>query len=148
LEHVANPDAYLGECFRVLKSGGRLLLTTHGTFYDHACPNDFWRWTAAGLKVALQRRGFEPQRLMKITTNERAALYLLEKELDKRVRLFGWHSALYVSAIAPLKWIGARHRHLIADRCFSDRSVVEADAEDSEPLHPLYIIVASLAIKP
>ena len=30
LEHVENPSVYLSECFRLLKPGGNLLLTTHG----------------------------------------------------------------------------------------------------------------------
>ena len=45
LEHVENPTTYLGECYRVLKPNGRLLLTTHGLFEDHGCPYDYWRWT-------------------------------------------------------------------------------------------------------
>jgi len=50
LEHVAAPLTYLSECFRVLKKGGRLLLSTHGMYEDHGCPYDFQRWTADGLK--------------------------------------------------------------------------------------------------
>src|SRR5215831_1319230 len=30
LEHVRNPEIYLAECFRLLKPGGKLFLTTHG----------------------------------------------------------------------------------------------------------------------
>jgi SAM-dependent methyltransferase len=58
LEHVANPSTYLNECLRVLKPGGRLLLSTHGLMVYHPDPVDYWRWTGAGLSRALRSAGF------------------------------------------------------------------------------------------
>jgi SAM-dependent methyltransferase len=58
LEHVADPALYLGEAHRLLKPGGRLLLSTHGTFIYHPDPEDYWRWTVAGLTRALTGAGF------------------------------------------------------------------------------------------
>jgi 2-polyprenyl-3-methyl-5-hydroxy-6-metoxy-1,4-benzoquinol methylase len=84
LEHVLDPAFYLSECFRVLKPGGKLLVTTHGTFWDHACPHDYWRWTAYGLRQAVENAGFGVLATKKITTGIRAALYLLEQNLDLR----------------------------------------------------------------
>jgi len=49
LEHVPDPMATLKEIARVLKPGGRVLLSTHGTFIYHPHPTDFWRWTHDGL---------------------------------------------------------------------------------------------------
>ncbi|MFL5845929.1 MAG: FkbM family methyltransferase [Solirubrobacteraceae bacterium] len=59
LEHVAYPALYLAECERVLKPGGRLLLSTHGLMVYHPDPVDYWRWTCAGLQrqVALAGLG-------------------------------------------------------------------------------------------
>jgi len=54
LEHVEDPTSYLKECRRVLRSGGHLILTTHGCFEDHACPYDYWRWTARGLQGMIE----------------------------------------------------------------------------------------------
>jgi len=58
LEHVTDPGLYLAECHRVLKPGGRLLLSTHGLMVYHPDPVDFWRWTCAGLQRAVTDAGF------------------------------------------------------------------------------------------
>lgn len=58
LEHVGDPRLYLSECLRVLRPGGRLLLSTHGTFSYHPDPADYWRWTCAGLRREIDWAGF------------------------------------------------------------------------------------------
>lgn len=58
LEHVADPALYLAECFRLLRPGGRLLLSTHGMFIYHPDPIDYWRWTCAGLRHVVEEAGF------------------------------------------------------------------------------------------
>jgi len=50
LEHVDNPNLYLSEVKRLLKKDGTLILSTHGYWLYHPTPNDYWRWTSAGLK--------------------------------------------------------------------------------------------------
>jgi SAM-dependent methyltransferase len=59
LEHVWDIDTYLGEARRVLRKGGRLLLSTHGTWLYHPHPHDFRRWTAEGLLREIESRGFK-----------------------------------------------------------------------------------------
>jgi SAM-dependent methyltransferase len=59
LEHVENPSLYLSECTRVLRPGGRLLLSTHGIMVYHPDPDDYWRWTCAGLRRAVSDAGLE-----------------------------------------------------------------------------------------
>jgi len=59
LEHVKDVDQYMEECRRLLKPGGVLLLSTHGTWQFHASPYDYNRWTCMGLQYLIERSGFE-----------------------------------------------------------------------------------------
>ncbi len=59
LEHVDDPGLHLSECHRVLRPGGRLLLSTHGMMLYHPDPVDYWRWTCAGLRRIVEDAGFE-----------------------------------------------------------------------------------------
>jgi SAM-dependent methyltransferase len=59
LEHVSDPRTYLDECRRVLRPGGRMLLSTHGLMVYHPDPVDYWRWTRAGLERTIESAGFE-----------------------------------------------------------------------------------------
>lgn len=57
LEHVGDPVTYLRECERLLRPGGRMLLSTHGIFYFHPDPLDLWRWTCQGLERVVTDAG-------------------------------------------------------------------------------------------
>lgn len=57
LEHVWDTKAYLSECRRLLATGGRLLLSTHGTWLYHPHPTDFRRWTRDGLIREVESHG-------------------------------------------------------------------------------------------
>lgn len=58
LEHVRDLGRYFAEIRRVLKPGGRLLLSTHGTWLYHPHPEDHRRWTRQGLVAELEGFGF------------------------------------------------------------------------------------------
>ena len=83
LEHVAEPQKYLEDCFRMLKGPGILLLSTHGTFPDHSVPWDFQRWTTNGLRRDIEAAGFQVENIWKMTSGPRAALQLLELNFDR-----------------------------------------------------------------
>lgn len=59
LEHVAEPRAVLVELGRILRPGGRLLLTAPLSFGEHQQPFDFYRYTSFGLRHLLETSGFE-----------------------------------------------------------------------------------------
>jgi SAM-dependent methyltransferase len=50
---------YLGECRRVLRKGGLLLLSTHGMWIYHPHPTDVRRWTHWGLRFEIEQCSFE-----------------------------------------------------------------------------------------
>jgi SAM-dependent methyltransferase len=81
LEHVTDPGLYLAEAFRVLRPGGRMLVSTHGTFVYHPDPDDYWRWTSAGLRRAVVEAGFEVIRFEGIIGLIPTGLQLIEDAL-------------------------------------------------------------------
>lgn len=83
LEHCPSPAVYLNECRRVLKKGGKLLLSTHGLFEEHGSPNDYHRWTDEGLRRAIASAGFEVISMTRLTLGPRAALQLLQRSVEK-----------------------------------------------------------------
>jgi SAM-dependent methyltransferase len=65
LEHVADLDAYCAEIRRLLKPGGTLLLSTHGSWFYHP-PEDHRRWTRTGLALDLETRGLKVEETISI----------------------------------------------------------------------------------
>lgn len=59
LEHVFNPDEFLSEINRVLKTKGKLLLTVPFVWDEHEQPFDYARYSSFGLKSLLEKNGFE-----------------------------------------------------------------------------------------
>jgi SAM-dependent methyltransferase len=59
LEHVPDDAATLAELTRVLKPGGRLIVTVPFMFRYHPDPADFRRYTPSGLRALLERHGFD-----------------------------------------------------------------------------------------
>jgi SAM-dependent methyltransferase len=59
LEHVRDLRTYFLEARRVLRPGGSLLLSTHGTWLFHPHPEDHRRWTRQGLCAEIANHGFD-----------------------------------------------------------------------------------------
>jgi SAM-dependent methyltransferase len=50
LEHLPDPAAAVREFRRIVRPGGHVLASTHGTAVYHPSPADYWRWTKPGLE--------------------------------------------------------------------------------------------------
>lgn len=59
LEHVFNPDKFLTEINRVLKPGGKLLLTVPFVWDEHEQPYDYARYSSFGLTALLEKNGLK-----------------------------------------------------------------------------------------
>jgi len=140
-EHVADPQAYFAEIFRLTKPGGKAVITTHGTSEDHGLPYDFQRWTAEGLRRDLERAGFTNVCMDRVTVDFRAWLFALIcmliwlPPLPKRLariplRMF----TRIVFAFLPLI-------NRLADHYLPHQRVVPTEA----PNHRLYLILAACA---
>ncbi len=77
LEHVRNPFVVEKELWRVLKSGGTLILTTRFVFPIHDAPNDFWRFTKYGLGMIFER--WEIEELIAETSTLSTLAVLLQR---------------------------------------------------------------------
>lgn len=58
LEHLEDVEFYIGECSRLLRSGGTLIITAPMQWRHHEVPYDYWRFTKYGLTTLLEKHGF------------------------------------------------------------------------------------------
>lgn len=59
LEHAIDPLAMLKNTLRVLRPGCYALVTVPFVVHVHNHPSDYWRFTPEGLRVIMERAGFE-----------------------------------------------------------------------------------------
>lgn len=131
LEHVWDLDWYLGECRRLLKPDGLLMLSTHGTWLYHPHPTDFRRWTRDGLTAELEQRGF---RIVSVTgsvgplawTTQFRALAL--NHVLRRMPLVGGPMAALLCSIM--------HLRMIVEDAITPRNLQETNAA-------VYLVVAA-----
>lgn len=94
LEHVFNPDEFLGEINRVLKPGGKLLLTVPFVWDEHEQPYDYARYSSFGLHALLQKQGFKVLQHKKLAADAsilfqlgNAYLYKITQHLPRFMQL-------------------------------------------------------------
>jgi SAM-dependent methyltransferase len=83
-EHVFNPDEFLNETLRILKTGGMILLTMPFVWDEHEQPYDFARYSSFGIKSLLERHGFEIIEQRKSTDDIRVIFQMLNAFIYKK----------------------------------------------------------------
>jgi SAM-dependent methyltransferase len=58
MEHLAEPEIFLRETYRVLRKKGKIILTTPFMWGIHEAPHDYYRYTEYGLRYLLEKSGF------------------------------------------------------------------------------------------
>jgi SAM-dependent methyltransferase len=102
LEHVTDPARVVGELFRCLRPGGRLLLITPLEWEEHQQPHDYFRYTRYGLEYLAVRAGF-----VGVTVRPIGGFFrLLSRRLMNSVQFFSGPLALLpVIVFGPLALI-------------------------------------------
>jgi len=68
IEHIPDAEPAVEELFRVLKPGGKLLITVPFVWNEHGMPYDYLRYTSAGITHLLQKKGFKVKEVRKSST--------------------------------------------------------------------------------
>lgn len=94
LEHVFEPQKFLREIRRVIKPGGKLILTVPFIWPEHEMPHDSARYTTPGLQQLLSQAGFKIHEHYRVTTGGTAIMQLIVSMLSESWnhpnRLYRW----------------------------------------------------------
>lgn len=100
LEHVEDVNQYLMEIKRVLRPGGFVLLSTHGTWQYHASPYDYQRWTSMGLKTLMKKYNFEIKEFVPILGQLAVTSQLRLSFFDSFANMIGAAGKIILAPIA------------------------------------------------
>lgn len=110
VEHVSDPECAVQEMARVLKPGGVLYLQVPFVIGYHPGPEDYWRFTQAGIRRLVERSGLSCERV-DVAVGAGTGFYRILVEFIAGVfdRL---HNSLYIPSKAgaavlfyPFKWL-------------------------------------------
>ncbi len=128
LEHVFNPEDFVAELCRVLKPGGRLLLTVPFVWDEHEQPWDYARYSSFGLRALLERHGFKVLRQRKLLADASLLFQLAIAYLYKVLPARSGTASLLVCALlfSPLSLLGLLAGILLPnnDDLFLDQLVI------------------------
>jgi len=55
LEHISEPQRFIDELHRILKPGGKVLISCSSCFSFHECPDDYFHYTPYGLEILFKK---------------------------------------------------------------------------------------------
>jgi SAM-dependent methyltransferase len=134
LEHVFDPAPFLREIRRILRPGGRMLLSVPFIWDEHEQPWDYARYSSFGLRHLLKVTGFLIIEHHKLNADVRALIQLVNAYLFKVLQTSSPALNLMLCAIfmAPLTILGVLlHRLLPANPdLYLDQLVVVGKVDD------------------
>jgi SAM-dependent methyltransferase len=107
-EHVRDPDLFLSEISRVLRTDGLVLITAPFVWDEHEQPHDYTRYSSFGMTSILNRHGFEILELRKSVDDIRIVFQLLNAYIHKQTltRSKLANLLLTVLLMAPVNIVG------------------------------------------
>lgn len=103
LEHLQRPRQAMNEIYRVLTTGGTLLLTTPFQYQAHQRPFDFFRFTYDGLNLLTREAGFSDVTVLR-RGDSLAVLLNAFKVFARRWKRWRVDRPLEVAERAYMKW--------------------------------------------
>lgn len=126
LEHVTDVSYYLSEASRVLKSGGTLILSTHGVWRYHPDPTDFWRWTGDGLVKVIVDCGFTMKEIVGVVGPAATGIKIFQDAVFRKIP----------GRLQPLFFRGCQQAMMFFDR----RCPAEVKSKDAS----VFVCVATI----
>lgn len=115
IEHVTLPQAAADNLLRILKPGGRCLVSTPFIFPTHDAPYDFFRYTEFGLRLLFSK--FEIIELKAKTTWWETLLLLAWRNMwlgDFKTKLIIWFFSIFIIPFLPLFYLLSRKKPNLA----------------------------------
>lgn len=128
IEHVRNPEHFLKECCRVLKTGGKIVITAPFVWPEHEEPWDFLRFSSFGINHLIDSCGFDDVSFQKTSGAIETVAQLLSTYFSTNLLQGIPYCTRLVSLLlcCPVQLLGIIFQHLLPDRgnLFLDSVVV------------------------